>query len=336
MINLSTLYTPQTTAVSGRKPRISLSDVLFAQSSAFRASKERKQDIDLEKEALKQEKEIADKALALRKEQAKEMKKQATVSTGISLATLGMTGAYLYRKSGPGPATTPTSTSLATVSAEGGGSAVPVGARGTGVKPTPGGTGTSPYLKGAGVVALEYGGREIGQPLASEMHKKYGGDEATWKGTELVARRAGQGAIIGGGYGALAGAGVGLVEAFMTEGEGCIIITAATSPDSYEVQVAREYRDWFLSPSTLRGYYIIAERVVPLMSKYRSVKKLIKRHLVDNLITYARWQLGSWGIDEQMPRPSNTAICITNAFLFLCDVIGLTRRSYMRCNGEIV
>jgi len=334
MINLSTLYTPQTGAVTGKKPRISLADVLFAQSPAYRSSVERKQDIDLEKESLKQEKEISDKEMALAREQTGELKKQAKISTGINLATLGMGGAYLYQKSRP--AAPATKTSLATVSAEGGGSAAPV----SGAAPAgEGGAttgGASPYLKGAGVMGLEYGGQKYGQPLASKMHERYGGDEATWKGTELVARRTGQGAIIGGPWGAAAGAGVGLVEAFATEGEGCIIITAATSPDSYEVQVAREYRDWFLSPSTLRGYYTIAERIVPLMRRYRIIKRLIKRHLVDNLITFARWQLGIWGLDEVMPRPSNTAICITNAFLFLCDIVGMRKRSYMRCNGEAV
>jgi len=334
MIDLSTLYTPQTAAVTGKKPRISLADILFAQSPAYRASIERKEDIDLQKESLALEKEISEKEMGLAKEQMAESKKQARVSTGINLATLGMGGVYLYQKSRP--ATPATTTSLATVSAEGGGSAVPV----TGAAPVAEGGattgGASPYLKGAGVLALEYGGQKYGQPLASKMHERYGGDEATWKGTELVARRAGQGFLIGGPYGAAAGAGVGLVEAFATEGEGCIIITAATAPDSYEVQVAREYRDWFLSPSTLRGYYIIAERVVPIMRKYRVIKGLIKRHLVDNLIIFARWQLGNHGIDEQMARPSNTAICVTSVFLFLCDIIGSKTRSYIRFNGEIV
>jgi len=334
MINLSTLYTPQTAAVTGKKPRISLADVLFAQSPAYRASVERKEDIDLQKESLAMEKEISEKEMGLAREQMAESKKQAKVSTGINLATLGMGGAYLYQKSRPAaPATT---TSLATVSAEGGGSAVPVSGAAPAVEGGATTGGTSPYLKGAGVLALEYGGQKYGQPLASKMHEEYGGDEATWKGTELVARRAGQGTIIAPGWGTAIGAGVGLVEAFATEGEGCIIITAATAPDSYEVQVAREYRDLFLSPTTLRGYYIIAEKIVPLMTRYRSIKRLIKRHLVDNLITFARWQLGIWGFDELKSRPSNTAICITCVFILLCDVIGSKRRSYIRFNTEIV
>jgi hypothetical protein len=72
---------------------------------------------------------------------------------------------------------------------------------------------------------------------------------------------------------------------------GCIIVTTATHPDSEEVNITRAYRDKFLDKETLRGYYIIAEKVVPLMQKYRWFKKLVKKVLVDNLIEYGRYAL---------------------------------------------
>jgi len=72
---------------------------------------------------------------------------------------------------------------------------------------------------------------------------------------------------------------------------GCIIVTACTSPDSEEVNITRAYRDKFLDPVTLRGYYMIADKIVPLMKKWPWFKKLIKKVLVDNLIEYGRWAL---------------------------------------------
>jgi len=71
----------------------------------------------------------------------------------------------------------------------------------------------------------------------------------------------------------------------------CIIVTACTSSDSEEVNIARKYRDKFLTPDELRGYYMIAEIVVPLINKYKWIRKITKNILVDNLIEYGRYAL---------------------------------------------
>lgn len=112
---------------------------------------------------------------------------------------------------------------------------------------------------------------------------------------------------------------------------GCIIITACTSPDAPEVQIAREYRDAYLSVEQLRGYYIIAETVVPLIQRRRVVKRLVKRYLVDSLVAVGRYEL-----QKSPARPSFFARRVTRSFLKLCRFIGRRRTSFVRANGETV
>ena len=110
----------------------------------------------------------------------------------------------------------------------------------------------------------------------------------------------------------------------------CIIVTACTSPDSEEVNITREYRDKFLSPEQLRGYYVIAEKIVPLIERFSFVKKVVKRVLVDNLIEYGRHALGKG------KKPSFVSVIVTRLFLALCANVGARRKQFVRCNGEVV
>ncbi len=127
------------------------------------------------------------------------------------------------------------------------------------------------------------------------------------------------GGPVGGIIGAIAG----------VFGGGCIIVTAATSPDSYEVQIARRYRDEYLDQQTLRGYYCIAEWIVPYMERSERVKKLVKKHLVDHLIKYGEYV---FGIKKRCPIRSKL---ITKLFLKQCKFIGGMIPYYVRLNGEV-
>ena len=110
---------------------------------------------------------------------------------------------------------------------------------------------------------------------------------------------------------------------------GCIIITAATNPHSYEVNVTRKYRDRYLSQQTLRGYYMIAEQIVPLMHKSKRFKKFIKKHLVDHIVRHCEW-----GIGIRKKRPIISSF-ITETFLNFCDGLGSTKECFIRLNGEV-
>jgi hypothetical protein len=123
---------------------------------------------------------------------------------------------------------------------------------------------------------------------------------------------------------------VGASMKWATERVGCIIVTACTSPESEEVNITREYRDKYLTPEQLRGYYMIAEKVVPAIAGSAAVKWFVKRFLVDNLIAYGRHALGKG------PRPGLSSTLITRGFLALCNAVGSRKPSFVRVNGEIV
>lgn len=110
----------------------------------------------------------------------------------------------------------------------------------------------------------------------------------------------------------------------------CIIVTACTSADSEEVNISREYRDKFLTVAELRGYYMIAEKVVPIIQESHFAKRVMKKILVDNLIEYGRYALGRGDY------PSLISRIITRSFLSLCRNIGSKRDLFVRSNGEVV
>jgi hypothetical protein len=111
-------------------------------------------------------------------------------------------------------------------------------------------------------------------------------------------------------------------------GGGCIIVTACTDRHSPEVEIAREYRDKFMSPDQLRGYYMIAEAIMPFVVKH---KAFVKRNLVDRLVEYGRYHLGRTEIV-----PCRASCAVTRGFMMLCGFAGRRKRVFVRCNGEAV
>lgn len=121
---------------------------------------------------------------------------------------------------------------------------------------------------------------------------------------------------VSGGMGGPAGAVLGGAIGSMIGG-GCIIISACTSPQSYEVKIAREYRDNILDRVTLGGYYALCELVVPLIDKSRFVKLFTKKFLVDKMIDYFEVILNYKNETHFM-----TSEIVTKAFLRACHLIG--------------
>jgi len=119
------------------------------------------------------------------------------------------------------------------------------------------------------------------------------------------------GTAMGGPVGAVIGGAAGLIASK------CIIITACTDPHSYEVNLARIYRDKVLTEQCLGGYYAICPLVVPLIHRSPMFKHLIKRVLVDRLVDEFEHH---FGIIER--RKYRTTRFIVPAFLGFCDVIG--------------
>ena len=111
----------------------------------------------------------------------------------------------------------------------------------------------------------------------------------------------------------------------------CIIITACTSDKSPEVEIARAYRDKYLKATDLRGYYMLAEKLVPKMEARPWLKELIGCILVKPLIAYGKHALGKTTI-----KPAIYARIITRTFLLLIKLIGKTRKQFTRANGEVI
>lgn len=111
---------------------------------------------------------------------------------------------------------------------------------------------------------------------------------------------------------------------------GCIIVTACTDPYSYEVEIARLYRDNYLDINQLRGYYALAELLVLYIERNIKVKRNIKKWLVDKLINYGEWRLGL-----RSRKPAFISTCVSKLFLGLIMIIGVLLPKYVRANGEV-
>lgn len=147
------------------------------------------------------------------------------------------------------------------------------------------------------------------------------------------------GAIAGAAWGAQTGAVVGpwgavggiIIGGIMgAAGASCIIVTACTDPHSHEVEISREFRDKYLGPVTLRGYYIIADKLVPVIKKHGWVKKIVKRVLVDSLVDY-----GEFILEKKDTKPKLTSTVITESFLWCCKAVGKSKPVLFR-NMEVL
>lgn len=110
----------------------------------------------------------------------------------------------------------------------------------------------------------------------------------------------------------------------------CIICTACHGRDSEEVDVTRRFRDRFMDPESIRGYYMIAEPVVKTMKADSALTERIKHDLVDRLIDYGRFKLGE---TDSCAAESER---MSTDFLTICKEMGSTVDSYVRTNGERV
>lgn len=97
----------------------------------------------------------------------------------------------------------------------------------------------------------------------------------------------------------------------------CVIVTACTHPDSFEVNITRKFRDYYLDDRTLRGYYRLAEKLVPLMKRKEWFKRWIKKIIVDRLIDYGQQALGYRAF-----RKYRTSAFVKIVFLKICKMWG--------------
>ena len=102
-----------------------------------------------------------------------------------------------------------------------------------------------------------------------------------------------------------------------TPGGWCIVISACTDPYSYEVNLARKFRNRFMGPETLTGYYALASILAPWIDKFKAIRWLVYRLLVKRLVDY-----GQWIIEGKHDTERFLSKTISKGFLGLCKWIG--------------
>lgn len=111
--------------------------------------------------------------------------------------------------------------------------------------------------------------------------------------------------------------------------DACIIVTACTDRHSPEVNLAREYRDKFLTHEQLSGYYLLAEKIVPILERNEKVRKTCKKWLVDRLVDYGEYKLG-----KKANRPKWSSYVVSKLFLATITAIGFIVPDYQRASRE--
>ena len=69
-----------------------------------------------------------------------------------------------------------------------------------------------------------------------------------------------------------------------------------------------------MSARQIRGYYVLADKLVPLMTRKPRLKNMVRRLLVNRLIPYGRWATG-----RTTTLPPITNYVVTMVFLGLCS-----------------
>lgn len=121
----------------------------------------------------------------------------------------------------------------------------------------------------------------------------------------------------------LIGGGVGMI------GMGCCFIFLEAYDGDLPPEV-RRYRDEHLTPRNRRGYYKLAEVLVPLMRKYPVARHLVRLLMTAPLASYARWHYGvegAWAGRLFSP--------IKAFWLGLFDYLG-DDHPFRRENGEVI
>jgi len=348
----------------GRRRRFPYREMIYAAQPQVYAAKAREEDIDFRQRQLASQtayqedvlahqeadlefrEDVAEEQARLRREQLAESKKQATTGAIISgTQTVGIGGYLGYKEglfkggTGAGLKTAAPYAGAGVAGYYGGGVlANQPQARATLGTAATGGHGTEPQKA---MMTGGVGGAAAGFAVGGPPGAVIGGVSGAYKAWKEAGGKGGFGGFMKEStYGPFTRKGfvresirdpIGTIgETIISPSNLCIIITAATSPYSYEVNLARVFRDEFLGPITLRGYYMIADKVVPLMRKSALFKKIVKKHLIDHLIKYGEWV---FGMSKRQPHKSTT---ITKNFLKLCRFFGSFKSFYIRSNGEIL
>ena len=127
---------------------------------------------------------------------------------------------------------------------------------------------------------------------------------------------------------AAAGIGAGLAMAFLC----CWIFLEARYGDGTMDKVVRRFRDEMMNARNRRGYYKMAEVLVPLMRRHWWAKWLVRLTMTDPLVCYGKWhyrQPGVWGKLGWIFAP------VKSFWLSTWEFLG-GEFEFVRANGEVI
>ncbi len=108
----------------------------------------------------------------------------------------------------------------------------------------------------------------------------------------------------------------------------CFIFLEARYGDGTMDSVVRRYRDEHMTEKNRRGYYRLAEVLVPMMRASKVVKQLVRLTMTSPMVSYGKWHYTRKGIGWAF-KP------VAAAWLSLFDFLG-GECAFIRENGEIV
>ena len=108
----------------------------------------------------------------------------------------------------------------------------------------------------------------------------------------------------------------------------CFIMLEARYGDGTMDEVVRRYRDEHMTDRNRRGYYKVAEVLVPLMRKSPTIKWLVTKTFADPLVSYGKYYYGQ-------NKHGVIYSPIKNLWMKLFDIVG-GDTEFIRENGEVV
>ncbi len=113
-----------------------------------------------------------------------------------------------------------------------------------------------------------------------------------------------------------------------SSGSCCFIMLEARYGDGTMDEVVRRYRDEYMTDRNRRGYYKLAEVLVPLMRKSKIIKWVVTKTFADPLVSYGKYYYGE-------NKHGVVFSPVKNFWMKVFDVVG-GDTEFVRENGEVV
>jgi len=109
----------------------------------------------------------------------------------------------------------------------------------------------------------------------------------------------------------------------------CFIMLESRYGDGTMDEVVRRYRDEKMTERNRRGYYKVAEVLVPMMRKSKVVKWLVAKTMTDPLVSYGKYYYGK-NKHGWIFKP------VEKFWMWVFDTVGEENVQFIRENGEII